>query len=67
MSKQIRGISLRMEILWRYRNNGAGYEIQQFRQDENFCRTFYNRAKDEMLNFKSDGQMSIVDFPEVMP
>ena len=25
-------------------------------------RTFYNRAKDEMLNFKSDGQMSIEDF-----
>ena len=23
---------------WRQRNNGAGYEIQQFRQDENFCR-----------------------------
>lgn len=23
---------------WRYQNNGAGYEIQQFRQDENFCR-----------------------------
>ena len=22
----------------RYRSNGAGYEIQQFRQDENFCR-----------------------------
>ena len=30
-------------------------------------RKFYNRAKAEMLNFKSDGQMSIVDFPEVMP
>ena len=30
-------------------------------------RTFYNRAKDEMLRFESDGQMSIDDFPEVMP
>ena len=38
MSKQIRGISLRMDILWRYRSNGTGYKIQQFRQDENFCR-----------------------------
>ena len=38
MSKQIRGISLRMEILWRYQSNGTGYEIQQLRQDENFCR-----------------------------
>lgn len=27
-----------MEKSWRQRNNGAGYEIQQFRQDENFCR-----------------------------
>ena len=23
---------------WRYLSNGTGYEIQQFRQDENFCR-----------------------------
>ena len=23
---------------WRHLSNGAGYEIQQFRQDENFCR-----------------------------
>ena len=23
---------------WRQRNNGTRYEIQQFRQDENFCR-----------------------------
>ena len=23
---------------WRYQNNGEGYEIQQFRKDENFCR-----------------------------
>jgi hypothetical protein len=23
---------------WRRWNNGTGYEIQQFRQDENFCR-----------------------------
>ena len=23
---------------WRYLSNGAGHEIQQFRQDENFCR-----------------------------
>lgn len=30
-------------------------------------RVFYNRAKDEMLNFNSDGQMSIEDFPEMMP
>ena len=30
-------------------------------------RKFYNRAKDEMLNFKSDGQMSIEDFPEALP
>ena len=27
-----------MEKSWSQRNNGAGYEIQQFRQDENFCR-----------------------------
>ena len=27
-----------MEKSWRYRINGAGYEIQQVRQDENFCR-----------------------------
>lgn len=30
-------------------------------------RVFYNRAKDEMLNFNSDGQVSIEDFPEVLP
>ena len=30
-------------------------------------RVFYNRAKDEMLNFNSDEQMSIEDFLEVMP
>lgn len=24
--------------MWRHLNNGTGYEIQQFRQDENFCR-----------------------------
>ena len=27
-----------MEKSWRYLSNGTGYEIQQFRQDENFCR-----------------------------
>ncbi len=27
-----------MEKLWRHLSNGTGLEIQQFRQDENFCR-----------------------------
>ena len=27
----------------------------------------FNRAKEEMLSFKHDGQMSIDDFPEVLP
>lgn len=30
-------------------------------------RNFYEKSKNEMLNFKNDGQMSIEDFPEVMP
>ena len=30
-------------------------------------RNFYQRAKEEMLSFESDMQMSITDFPEVMP
>lgn len=30
-------------------------------------RNFYKRAKEEMLNYQSDGQMEITDFPEVMP
>lgn len=30
-------------------------------------RTFYTRAKNEMLVFEKDKQMSISDFPEVMP
>lgn len=30
-------------------------------------RNFYQRAKEEMLNFEPDMQMSITDFPEVMP
>ena len=30
-------------------------------------RTFYTRAKNEMLVFEKDEQMSILDFPEVMP
>ena len=30
-------------------------------------RTFFKRAKEEMLVFKDDGQMNITDFPEVLP
>jgi len=30
-------------------------------------RTFYKRAKEEMLNFEKDEQMSITDYPEVLP
>lgn len=30
-------------------------------------RNFYQRAKEEMLVFEADNQMSIADFPEVMP
>ena len=30
-------------------------------------RNFYQRAKEEMLNYETDGQMDITDFPEVMP
>lgn len=30
-------------------------------------RTFYQRAKEEMLVFEKDNQMSITDFPEVLP
>ena len=30
-------------------------------------RNFYQRAKEEMLNYETDGQMEITDFPEVMP
>ena len=30
-------------------------------------RNFYQRAKEEMLVFEKDPQMSLEDFPEVMP
>ena len=30
-------------------------------------RNFYQRAKDEMLNYQPDMQMNITDFPEVLP
>ena len=30
-------------------------------------RNFYQRAKDEMLNYETDMQMDITDFPEVLP
>ena len=30
-------------------------------------RNFYQRAKEEMLVFNKDQQMSLEDFPEVMP
>ena len=38
--------------------NAFGFEID---------RVFFQRAKEEMLTFEKDYQMSITDFPEVMP
>lgn len=45
----------------------AAYEMERSAFGFEIDRTFFNRAKNEMLIFKNDRQMSIDDFPEVMP
>lgn len=45
----------------------AAHELERSAFGFEIDRTFYSRAKDEMLSFKHDGQMSIDDFPEVLP
>ncbi len=45
----------------------AAHELGRSAYGFEIDRTFFMRAKEEMLNFNSDGQMSIEDFPEVMP
>ena len=45
----------------------AAYELGRSTYGFEIDRNFYDRAKNEMLVFENDEQMSIADFPEVMP
>ena len=45
----------------------AAYELGRSAYGFEIDRNFYDRAKNEMLVFEKDEQMSISDFPEVMP
>ena len=45
----------------------AAYELGRSAYGFEIDRNFYDRAKNEMLVFENDEQMSIADFPEVMP
>lgn len=45
----------------------AAYELGRSAYGFEIDRNFYDRAKNEMLVFENDEQMSITDFPEVMP
>jgi site-specific DNA-methyltransferase (adenine-specific) len=45
----------------------AAYELGRSAYGFEIDRNFYQRAKDEMLIFDKDNQMSIADFPEVLP
>ena len=45
----------------------AAYELGRSAYGFEIDRNFYGKAKNEMLVFENDEQMSIADFPEVMP
>ena len=45
----------------------AAYELGRSAYGFEIDRNFYDRAKNEMLVFDKDEQMSILDFPEVLP
>ena len=45
----------------------AAYELGRSAYGFEIDRNFYDRAKNEMLVFENDEQMSISDFPEVLP
>ena len=45
----------------------AAYELGRSAYGFEIDRNFYGKAKNEMLVFENDEQMSISDFPEVMP
>ena len=45
----------------------AAYELERSAFGFEIDRNFYKRSKEEMLVWKSENQMSLEDFPEVMP